>query len=292
MKIIIAGGSGFIGSHISRSFKAHKPICLTRDLKSPYHWDPRKREVDEKIFQDVDVVINLAGEPVIGRWTKEKKKAIWQSRIDATEFLTELMEIYPPKLYIGASAIGYYGQRREEVLHEESAPGLGFLAELCKNLESIPKRVEKVRQVFARFGLILGADGGALKKMLPAFQLNLGAVLGSGRQRVSWMEIEDVCLAMQHIIFHPEIKGAVNFVSKECVTNREFTKTLAEVLHKKAPFRIPALLLKMALGSGASVLLSDLEVRPHLLEKTGYEFASPSLRQALEKNLSWGARPS
>ncbi|MCH9609528.1 MAG: Epimerase family protein [Chlamydiales bacterium] len=286
MKIIIAGGRGFIGSHLASFFKQHELVILTREPNHEHFWDPLRQQIAPQLMEGVDVVINLAGESIAGRWTQQKMDAIRQSRFLATEFLTKLMGKHTPKLYIGASGMGYYGTQRDEELTEESASGHGYLAEVCRVWEEIPKKLTHIRQINMRLGLVLGADGGALRRMVLAFRLGLGGVLGNGSQMVSWITVEDVCRAIAHLIKREEISGPVNFVAKEAVTNRELTKTLGMLLHRPAMLPLPKWALKLLFKGGANVFLADLNLKPAVLESSGFSFHDPKLLGALRRMLS------
>ncbi len=280
MKIVLAGGHGFIGSHLAQFFYTHQCVILSRD-EGAHYWNPATKQIDPAILEGADVVINLTGESILGKWTQEKIEQIRQSRLEATEFLVdEISKLkVPPKLYVGASAIGYYGDRGDEVLTEASASGHGYLAETCRLWEQIPEKLTQTRVALARFGLVLG-KGGALEKMVPPFRLGLGGVLGDGKQMMSWISIDDVCGAMQHLIDH-EVSGPVNFTAPGTLSNREFTQILGKVLKRPTPLPIPKWALRFLFGSGADVFLSSLNVQPEKLLKSGYQFKHSDLESAL-----------
>ncbi len=278
MKMVIIGGSGFIGRYLVTYFRGlgHEVLPLARgdfDLES------------------ADVVINLSGESVLGRWTKKKMEAIRESRLQTTRSLCESILKLPvlPQLYMGASAIGYYGDRPGEVLDESSGAGEGFLAELCCEWEAIPNVLAQkgVRVAFARLGIVLGRGGG-LEQMKKAFQKCMGGVLGRGEQMMSWIAIDDVAAAMSHLISHPELSGPFNFVAPQTVTNRVFTKTLGKVLNRPTALSVPAFALKLLLGKGSELFLASLNVKPGRLEKSGYRFHYPDLEEALGQYLPHG----
>lgn len=291
MKIIIAGASGFIGSHLVSFLKekGHELILLSTRPKPDTHiWNPEQKKIDPSILEGSDVVINLCGENIFGRWTDEKKEKIRKSRLVPVQFLcdTLLTLSSPPSLYIGASAMGYYGDRGDEILTENSPQGTGFLAQLCGEWEAIPQKLQerKIRVVAARFGVVLGKGGGALKSMEGPFRLGLGGKLGTGEQYMSWMAIEDVVEAMHHVIKHPELSGPINFVSPSPVTNLEFTKTLASLVRMPALFSVPEGILKLFLKSAArEAFLSSLRVHPECLLKSGFIFKYPDLLSTLKK---------
>lgn len=293
MKIVIAGSSGFVGSHLASYFKerGHELILLSRDSSKPgfHFWNPEAGQIDPTILEGADVVINLSGESILGRWTQKKMEQIRSSRFISTQFLCDtILKLHtPPKLYLGASAIGYYGDRKEEVLDESSSSGHGYLAEVCRQWEKIPTTLATsgVRVVLTRFGIVLGAEGGALKQMEKAFRMGFGGVLGSGEQMMSWIAIDDLCSAFNHLIEKKEIVGPVNFVSPKAVSNREFTKILGRVLKRPTIATVPKFALTMLFGSGADMFLSSVNVQPKRLLESGFQFQYPEIEEALKKYL-------
>ncbi len=292
MKIVITGSTGFLGTHLASYFAAegHTLVLLSRNPNQPHahHWNPEKREIDPSVLEGSDVVINLNGESILGRWTPKKMEQIRDSRIQATQFLCDtLLSLSAlPKLYIGASAIGFYGDRPNEVLDESSPSGSGFLAEVCRLWEAIPSALatKGVRVVLTRFGIVLG-EGGALKQMTKAFRVGMGGALGSGEQIMSWIAIDDVCRAMSHIMTHPELEGPVNLVAPQSVSNLIFTQTLGKVLHRPAMVPVPKFALNMLFGPGAEIFLSSTDVRPRRLTGSGFSFQLSDLEDALKKYL-------
>ncbi len=290
MKIVIAGASGFVGSHLTEHFKEHELVLLSTKSREGFtHWNPEDKRVDLSSLEGCDVVINLAGESLIGRWSKEKMKQIEKSRIEATQFLAEsLLRLQKlPALLINASAIGYYGDRGEEVLTETSGVGSGFLSEVCENWEALTAGVASrgVRVVLARFGLILGSDGGLLKQMEKPFKMGMGGYLGSGEQMMSWMAIDDLLSAMDLLIHDDSISGAVNFVAPGAVSNREFTHLLAKALGKSASLPIPKIALKMLFGEATQMFLASVHVHPEKLLAKNFQFECSTLEEALKKYL-------
>lgn len=292
MKIVIAGSSGFIGSHLVTFFEnqGYELVLLSRNPEGSksHYWNPETQEMDLSLLKSVDVVINLSGESILGRWTQKKMDQILESRLVATQFLCDALLKGPslPKVYIGASAIGYYGDRPDEVLVESSPSGQGFLAEVCRKWERVPDLLttQNIRVVIARFGMVLG-EGGALKYMEKAFNMGMGGVFGSGQQMMSWISIEDLCSAMGHVIDHKEISGPVNFVSPHAVSNREFTEVLGRLLNRPTLVSIPQFALNMFLGSGSEMFLSSTHVHPQRLLESGYPFQFPDLESTLKNNL-------
>ena len=283
MKVVIAGASGFIGSALSAYFLESGEEVVP--LSHRKNWDPITKKIDLSLLEGSDVVINLAGETILGRWTERKMASIRESRLLTTAFLTEsLLQLKdPPKLYIGASGVGYYGDRGEEKLTEKSSQGSGFTAELCRDWEKIPTKLTGCRVVAARFGVVLGKGGGAIQKMIPPFRLGLGGVFGSGKQIMSWIAIEDLVGAIDHIIKTETLSGPINFVAPHTVTNRDLTKTLGKVLHRPTFFRLPKWLLGLIFGPGASNFLASTDVQPERLLESGYHFQYPDIERAIQK---------
>jgi len=295
MNILISGASGFIGQHLSNflSLKDYTVLALQRKEPSkPPYWNIDKNIIDLGKYNKIDIVIHLAGENIAGgRWTKKKKERIKSSRIKGTKLLCEYVSSLKnkPKLLISASAIGFYGDRGEETLTEDSSKGTGFLADVCKKWEEATHIAlsSGIRVVNMRFGMVLSPHGGALKRMLIPFKLGLGGIVGQGRQYISWIAIEDVLSAIDHIIKNEDISGPINFVSPNPVTNRYFTKTLAQILHRPALIPLPSLMAQVLFGEMAKeLLLSSTKVIPKRLIDSGYRFIYPRLESALKAYLS------
>lgn len=282
-RILLSGSQGFVGKALKSFLQdaGHTVICLKRSVMpkkeaGSIFWDPSTGRLVKDDFERFDAVIHLAGENIAkGRWTKKRKDRIFQSRVRDTWLLSQVLLrlCSPPKTVICASAIGYYGDRGIEMLNEKSPAGCGFLADLCKKweeaLDGIKNRGSRV--VHARFGIILGREGGMLKKIPPL-------ILGKEEQIISWIALEDVLGALYHCLALPEIEGPVNFTSPYPVTQLEFVNTI----HKKAYFHIPSWLLKLFLGEMAKeLLLSSTLAYPEVLMKTGYRFRCPNLREVI-----------
>jgi len=296
MRILITGASGLVGSSLSERLRAqgHQISRLVRhssnSSRGEAYWNPEGGSVD-KTGIDVlnpEIVVHLAGENIAGgRWNAERKRKIHDSRVNGTRALADTLahlEIRP-KAFICASAVGYFGSRGDEVLTEESAPGDGFLAEVCQEWESASELASKagIRTANLRFGVILSREGGALKKMLLPFKLGLGGVIGSGKQYMSWITLDDVVGAIEFAIQNESLKGPVNTVSPNPVTNKEFTKTLGRVLWRPTCFPLPASTARMLIGEMADeLLLASIRVKPAKLEKAGYKFQYPDLKEALK----------
>jgi len=293
MKILVSGSSGLIGSALVDFLTArgHTVIRLIRSSSSsPSNtivWNPESRELDTRQLEGLDAVVHLAGENLsTGRWTPEKKIRIAHSRVDYTRFLGEFLARLqsPPTAWLCASAIGYYGNRGDEVLREESAPGVGFLADLCRQWEAAtePAQGAGIRVALLRFGVVLSPAGGALAKMLPPFRWGLGGRLGDGKQYMSWITLADAVGAIHHVLTQPELQGAVNVTAPHPVTNLEFTKTIGKILSRPTLFSVPAFVLRCVMGEMANeLLLAGACVAPTRLIETGYVFQYPELEAAL-----------
>jgi uncharacterized protein len=298
MKVLIAGASGLVGSALMPALFAarHQPVRLVRDSSQAQvgnvRWNPARGELDASAVADCDAIVNLSGESIAaGRWTAAQKERIRDSRLSATRTIAQALAAAPPKLrtLVNASAIGYYGNRGDEVLDETSAPGDDFLAGVCREWESEtePAAQAGVRVVLARFGVILSSRGGALKKMLLPFRLGAGGKIGSGKQWMSWIALDDVVAALVHALRTPSLAGPVNVVAPNPVTNLEFTKTLGHILHRPTIMPMPAFAARLALGEMAdSLLLASQDVRPAVLSTSGFTFKYVTLADALRHVLS------
>jgi uncharacterized protein (TIGR01777 family) len=250
-------------------------------------WQPDHGRIDAERLEGVDAVVHLAGENIAsGRWTSEKKRAIRDSRVNGTVLLSESLARLsrPPSVFLSASAIGYYGDRGDELLTETSPRGKGFLPDVCINWErATAPAVEKgIRTVYTRFGIILDANEGALAKMLTPFRMGIGGRIGDGRQWMSWIALADVVNALKYLIEDTSTRGPVNFVSPNPVTNAEFTKTLGRVLSRPTLFPVPAFGARLAFGEMAdALLLSSQKVEPGVLSDRGFPFTWPTLEPAL-----------
>ena len=292
MKIVIAGSSGFIGTQVASYFEkeGHELLLLSRKPTTPdaYYWDPESQRIDASILEGADVVINLSGENILGRWSAEKKEKIRESRLVSSLFLCRtLMGLStPPKLYIGASAIGYYGDRNTEVLTESSTAGESFLSEVCAQWEKIPLTLSPkgIRVVLARFGIVLG-KGGALQYMEKGFRTGMGGILGDGKQIMSWIAIDDLCSAIGHVISHAELQGPINFTAPGALSNLEFTRLLGKLLNRPTLISVPKFALTLLLGEGAEIFLASTHVYPQRLIESGFAFQYPELEEALKKYL-------
>jgi len=292
MRILLTGANGFIGSALLPYLqqKGHSVARLVRKSIAPGDiiWNPEKGQLDAKAVDGLDAVIHLAGANIAGkRWTKSYKREMWDSRIRSTELLVACMSAVatPPGVFICASATGYYGNRGDEVLTEDSLPGTGFLPELCVAWEGSSRSISArgTRVVNLRTGMVLSASGGALKKMLFPFKLGLGGRLGSGNQHWSWIALADYLAIIEFILANPALSGPVNIVAPEPVTNREFTRALAKALRRPSIFPVPAVVLRAAFGEMANDLFfASQRVTPRQLTSAGFFFRHPELQPALE----------
>ena len=293
MKILISGSHGLVGSALTRSLAAdrHEVSPLVRHATEygakEVEWSPERYSIALARIEGFDGVVHLAGESIAeGRWTEEKKKRIRESRVKGTQLLSESLAGLknPPRSFLCASAIGYYGNRGDEILTESSLPGNDFLADVCVEWEKATERAAQkgVRTVNLRFGVILDSKGGALAKMLPPFRMGVGGRIGSGKQWMSWIALDDVVGAIKYALTNESLSGPVNVVAANPVTNAEFTKALGKVLSRPTFFPVPAFGARLVFGEMAdALLLSSQRVEPRRLKEAGYSFAYPQLEGAL-----------
>ncbi len=304
MKIVASGLSGFIGGELKKALSdRHELVCLKRKgplkRQSGYRevlWDPQASGEWVKEIDGADAVINLSGEPIAGkRWTATQKKELILSRLTTTRALVEVIgkAATKPRVLLNASAIGYYGDRGTEPLEEASKPGAGFLPDLCKEWERQASKAEAygVRVVLLRTGIVLGRGGGALAKMLPSFRLGLGGPLGSGRQVMSWIHLEDVVGTILFALENTAVRGPVNLTAPEPVSMSEFARQLGKALRRPAVLPAPTFVLKALLGEMSELLLTGQKVLPQALLSAGYRFRYPALEPAL-KDLAAPAKRS
>jgi uncharacterized protein (TIGR01777 family) len=291
-RILISGASGLVGQALTAFLTTggHRVFSLTRrqpSSPSEILWDPEKKFEDVHNLEGFDAVIHLAGENISGsRWTNEVKKRLYSSRIDSTKNLVEALSRTQtrPKTFICASAVGFYGDRADEILTEDSAPGENFLATICKDWEQEARRAEdlNIRSVQMRIGVVLTPAGGALEKMLPPFRVGLGGSLGSGSQYMSWISIDDLIYSIAFALGKTTLSGPVNAVSPEACQFKAFAQALARSLHRPVGPSVPAFALKALAGELAEqLLLASIRVRPQKLLKAGFTFSQPDLDHAL-----------
>ena len=296
-RVILSGSSGFIGGRltsllVSRGYHVDRLVrCKPNPDQGEIGWNPDTGEIDSKSMEAAEAVIHLAGESIAGRWTAARKAAILDSRVKGTRLLSETISRLErkPRVFIPASAIGLYGNRGGESVHEESAPGTGFLADVCYQWEAAtqPASEAGIRVVNYRIGIVLAAEGGALAKMLTPFKLGLGGRIGSGRQFMSWISREDLVNAMEFLIRADSVAGPLNAVAPNPVTNAEFTKTLGAVLHRPTIFPMPEFMVRLIFGEmGQALLLEGAKVACAKLQASGYSFLHATLENALRSELS------
>lgn len=297
MKILITGSTGLIGSKLIPllSGKGHTVTRLTRtrsgESPNTAFWDPERGEIEAGKLEGHDAVLHLAGENIAGRWTRKKKGRIEDSRVKGTMLLSRTLAGLDsmPGVIVAASGIGYYGDRGNQVLTEDSGPGEGFLARLSIKWEDAlsPARDAGIRVVNMRLGIVLTPEGGALGKMLPTFRLGLGGRMGSGEQYWSWVAIDDVLSAIYHSIASDSLRGPVNFTAPNPVTNREFTEALGDALGRPAFLHVPGFALRLLLGEMADeTMLTSTRAVPSRLLGSGFEFRYADLGRALDHMLS------
>lgn len=299
MKITIAAANGLIGSYLSSylATKGHDiSVLVRRPADLPHRqflWNPYTGEIDLAAIDGHDVIINLAGKNVAEeRWNDRVKREIVQSRNLATELIGKSIAkiAAKPRLFINASAVGYYGNRApEEVITESSSVGTGFMASACAAWEDAARFAQDagVRIALLRIGVVLAPNGGALDKMLPFFRLGLGGKIGSGNQMMSWIVLEEIGPIIEHIIAHQSMTGPVNLTTPHAVSNSEFTRLLGKALHRPAIFPVPAFALKLMFGQMAEeVLLGGANIAPKKLLDSGYRFRHTDLLQTFENILT------
>src|SRR5881396_532617 len=296
MKILVAGASGLVGSALIPSLESDGAEINRLVRSSPkaneIEWHPNHGGIDATRLEGFEAIINLAGENIAeGRWTDEKKRKIRDSRVDGTHLLSEAIAklATKPRVFLCASATGFYGDRDDEILDEASDSGSGFLATVCREWEQATEPAAKagVRVVNLRFGPILAREGGMLGKMLTPFKLGMGGKVGSGKQYISWVAIDDVVGAIKLALADESIHGPSNVVSPNPVTNEAFTKALGEVLSRPTVMSIPAFAARLAFGEVADeMFLVSQRVAPKKLNEAGYQFKHPELEGALRHYLA------
>jgi uncharacterized protein len=297
MKILITGGTGMVGQPlVSVLEKNNWEINLLS--RRPAKFPGRKikvfvtdwtKKLPATIFQDLEGVINLMGESIIGkRWTTKQKDLIYKSRVDNTKFLIQQINLHAAhmKFYIQASAIGYYGTSEKKTFQESDPSGEDFLAHLCQDWEAQTEKLTCADRVaIFRLGVVLSRQGGLLKKVLLPFKMGLGSILGSGRQKMSWIHIQDLVQMIIEATIRPQYRGVYNAVAPEIISNREFSQLICQKLSRPLIFRTPALLIKLLAGEVSALLLESSSVRSENLTKAGYQFTFPALEKALNNLL-------
>jgi uncharacterized protein (TIGR01777 family) len=292
MKILVSGSSGLVGAALiaflmKNQHEVYKLVRVRTDLlEHEIAWDAQRGVIQPSLLEGFDAVVHLAGENIMGYWTEGKKKRIKESRVKGTQLLYQtLCQLKnPPPVFVCASAIGYYGNRGEEILTEQSSKGEGFLADVCQEWEEATRpAVERgIRTINLRIGMVLSERGGALKQMLPIFKWGLGGQIGSGSQYISWIVLDDLVHVIDFAIHQESLAGPVNAVTPYPVTNKEFTQTLGRILHRPTFLSMPGWMAKLVLGElGKELLLSSTRVKPQKLEAAGFQFDYPHLEWAL-----------
>ncbi len=295
MKILITGSSGLIGTALTTHLgcEGHETVRLVRRPAGPGEvtWNPPAGTIDDAGLEGIEAVVHLAGAGIGDkRWSDSYRREILESRTITTDLLARTLAGLkaPPKVLLSGSAIGWYGDRGDELLDESSAGSTGFLAEVCQAWEAAtqPAETAGIRVAHLRTGIVLSPAGGALRKLLPLFRLGLGGRFGSGRQWQSWISIDDHVRAIEHLLT-PDIAGAVNLTAPGAVTNRDFTKVLAQVLHRPAVMTVPSFAPKLLLGGDLAdaLLFTGQRVQPTRLLSSGFEFRHPTLDGALRSLL-------
>ena len=301
MRILVTGSSGLIGGALVQALRARGDhvLLLVRYGSSGQDrvaWDPKQGAIDAAKLEGLDAVVHLAGESVAARrWTREVKRRILDSRTQGTALLAETLARLErrPQVLLSASAVGYYGNSGATVVDEDAAQGCTFLAEVCAAWEvaAEPARAAGIRVVHPRFGVVLSGSGGALGRMLPIFRAGLGGRLGNGGAWMSWVTLTDTISALITCLQGQGLSGAVNVVAPNPVTNAEFTRALARVLHRPALLPVPELALRALLGQmGQELVLASVRARPARLERCGFRFAHPEIGGALRAVLRDGTR--
>ncbi len=302
MKILISGATGLVGTELVPFLTAggHECVALTR--KQPpgdnaVNWDPAQEKIDADSLTGFDAVVHLAGESIVGSWNEEKKKRIRESRVQGTRLLCKTLaqQDQPPQVLVSASAIGFYGDRGDEILNEDSEAGSSFLSEVCKVWEeACAPAVEKgIRVVNLRIGIVLSPKGGALAKMLFPFYIGAGGKIGSGKQYMSWVTLDELAGIIHHALHTDSLNGPVNAVSPNAVTNSEFTKTLGKVLWRPTLFPVPGFAARLMFGEMADeLLLASTRVEPKKLLESGYQFRHTHLEEGLRHVLGRTKEPA
>jgi len=297
MKVLVSGSHGLVGQRLVKSLindgnEVVRLVRRGRTVGSPeIEWHPNQGLIDAEHIEGFDAVVHLAGESIAsGRWTEQKKRAIRESRIKGTQLLSESLARlnHPPAAYVCASAIGYYGNRGDELLTEKSSAGDDFLADVCVEWENATKQAisKNIRTVNARFGVILDQDGGALAKMLTPFRMGVGGRVGDGKQWMSWIVLADVVAGLRHAIEKTSLVGPVNFVAPNPVTNAEFTRALGKALSRPTFFPVPEFGARLAFGEMAdALLLSSQRVVPRRLQEAGFTFHAETIEDGLRLTL-------
>lgn len=299
IKVLITGGTGFVGTHLTGALLDRGwDVTITGRSSNSAHsgrkgftqlvCDTTVKGDWQSAVAGMDVVINLAGKNIFTRWNDEKKRDIEQSRFLTTINLVEAMSKGSVRVFLSTSASGFYGDRHDEILTESSSKGDGFLSDVCQvwEREALAAETKGVRTVLMRFGMILGAEGGAFKMMLTPFKLGLGGNLGNGKQWVSWMHIDDLVSAIVFLIDQDQARGPVNFCAPNTLQNKDFTRAMAHALGRPAFFSLPGSMVRGMLGELGEVLLGSQRMAAGELNRLGFQFAYPDIDRALAHLIS------
>ena len=290
--ILVSGASGLIGSALVPALErsGHRVLRLVRrepTAPNEVRWEPAGHLLDERHLADVDVIVNLAGETIGRRWTPSRRRRIHDSRVAGTDTIVAAMARAKRRItLVNGSAVGYYGDCGDETLEETHGPGRGFLADLCRQWEDSAKEATRQggRVVMLRSGIVLSMKGGALPQMLQPFRLGVGGRIASGRQWLSWIDLDDTVRGISWLIDHSEIAGPVNLLSPNPVTNAEFTNIASRVLNRPAMFPVPASALKLLFGQMAEeTILASQRAVPSVLLRSGFQFSNPTLEGTLKR---------
>lgn len=296
MKALVTGASGFIGSALMRALReaGHESVALARRAPRPgaaeIQWDPAGA-IDGTKFSGADAVVHLAGESVAGRWSEARKARILNSRVQGTQTVAASMARATPRprVLVSASANGIYGDTADRIVTEAQPPGSTFLAEVGRQWENATRAASEagIRVVMLRIGLVLSGEGGALPRMLPPFRMGVGGRLGDGRQWISWIALEDLLALILHALANESVRGPVNAVAPNPVTNAEFTRALGSVLHRPTLFPVPAFVVRTVFGEmGQELLLASNRALPQAALTSGFQFRYPEIKGALEHVLN------
>ncbi len=290
MKVAVTGATGLIGSALVPALEQHghevmKLVRRTPRAADEREWQPMG-EPDGALVDDVDAVVHLAAETIKGWWTRHKKERILESRVRGTDMIAKSIAAaqHKPRVFISASATGFYGHRKDEVLTEESDGGRGFLAELAREWERATRPAQQagVRTVLLRTGIVLSGHGGALQAMIPSFRMGMGGPVSNGKQFWPWITLEDVVRAILFALENEALSGPVNVCAPQHTTNREFTRAMGRVMHRPAIFPLPSVVVTLVLGEmGQEALLTSTRAEPAKLKAAGFSFQHPEIEQAL-----------
>ncbi len=290
MKVAVTGATGLIGSALVPALEQHghevmKLVRRTPRAADEREWQPMG-EPDGALVDDVDAVVHLAAETIKGWWTRHKKERILESRVRGTDMIAKSIAAaqHKTRVFISASATGFYGHRKDEVLTEESDGGRGFLAELAREWERATRPAQQagVRTVLLRTGIVLSGHGGALQAMIPSFRMGMGGPVSNGKQFWPWITLEDVVRAILFALENEALSGPVNVCAPQHTTNREFTRAMGRVMHRPAIFPLPSVVVTLVLGEmGQEALLTSTRAEPAKLKAAGFSFQHPEIEQAL-----------